>query len=264
MLLKRELKVNLKSFLIWTSILLLLFLVIFSVYPMIIASENVRLINEMLKIFPEEMLKAFNMDLSSIDTAFGFLKTEGFIFVLLITGVYAAILGSNILSKEENDKTIEYLSSLPIKRSTIVLKKIVCAIFYIILMVLCVGIFNYIGLELSGDFNRKQYLLLSITPILSALPIFAICLFLSSFTHKTKNSIGLSIGIVFISYFLQVLSEMNEVTEFFKYFSLYTLANVRNVIVNTTIDPAMIILSIILTSIFIGLTIFTYEKKELV
>ena len=118
-MLRRELKINFKSFLIWTPILVVLFLAVFSIYPSIISSDNIQMIDEMIKMFPEEMLKAFNMDISSMDTAFGWLKTEGFIFVLLLTGVYASILGSNILLKEESDKTIEYLNSLPIKRRSI-------------------------------------------------------------------------------------------------------------------------------------------------
>ena len=99
---KREMKINFKSYIIWTSVLIGLFLIVFLVYPSIINSENMEMIDEMIKIFPEEILKAFNMDISSIDTAFGWLKTEGFIFVLLITGIYSGILGSNILVKEED------------------------------------------------------------------------------------------------------------------------------------------------------------------
>ena len=73
-------------------------------------------------------------------------------------------------------------------------------------MIIILGIFNYIGLELSGDFDKKQYILLSITPLLSALPLFAINLFISTFTHKTKKTFGVSLGIAFASYFLQILS----------------------------------------------------------
>ena len=263
-MLKRELKINLKSFLIWTSVLILLFLVVFLVYPSIIESDNIKMMDEYVKMFPEEMLKAFNMDISSISTAFGWLKTEGFIMVLLITGVYASILGSNIVLKEESDKTIEYLNTLPISRRSILLQKIICAIIYIVAMVLIIGIFNYIGLEISEDFDRKQYILLSITPLFSALPLFAINIFISTFTHKTKKTFGISLGIAIGSYILQTLSEMNEVTEFFKYFTVYTLADIRNVIINTSINPIMIILSIVITLIFLVGTFIRYEKKELV
>ena len=261
---KRELKINLKSFIIWTFILIGLFLVVFLVYPSIVNSENMEMMDEMMKMFPEEMLKAFNMDISSIDSAFGWLKTEGFVFVLLITGIYSGILGSNILLKEESDKTIEYLNSVPVTRKNIVVNKILCGLLYIILMIAIIGIFNFIGLSLSGEFDRKSYMLLSITPLFSSIVIFAVCLFLSTFTHKTKKTLGISLGIVFASYFLNVISEMGESTEFLKYISIFTLADIRNVIVNVSINPLMVILAIGITAIFMILTIIRYDKKELI
>ena len=261
---KRELKINLKSFIIWTSILIGLFLVVFLIYPSIINSANMEMIDEMMKIFPEEMLKAFNMDISTIDSAFGWLKTEGFVFVLLITGVYSGILGSNILLKEESDKTIEYLNSVPVTRKNIVLNKILCGLFYIILMIVIIAIFNFIGLSLSGEFDRKSYILLSITPLFSSIVIFAICLFLSTFTHKTKKTLGISLGIVFVSYFLNVISEIGESTEFLKYISIFTLADIRNVILNVSINPILVVLAMCITVIFMILTMIRYEKKELV
>lgn len=261
---KREMKINLKSFIIWTCILIGLFLVVFLVYPSIVNSENMEMMDEMMKMFPEEMLKAFNMDISTIDSAFGWLKTEGFVFVLLITGIYSGILGSNILLKEENDKTIEYLNSVPVTRKKIAISKILCGILYIVLMVVIVGIFNFIGLSLSGDFDKKTYMLLSITPIFSSIVIFALCLFLSTFTHKTKKTLGISLGIVFASYFLNIISEMSESTEFLKYISVFTLADIRNVIIDVSINPVMVILSILITVIFIFLAVIHYDKKELV
>ena len=226
---KREMKINFKSYIIWTSVLIGLFLIVFLVYPSIINSENMEMIDEMIKIFPEEILKAFNMDISSIDTAFGWLKTEGFVFVLLVTGIYSGILGSNILVKEESDKTIEYLNSVPVTRKSIVL----------------------------------SYILLSMTPLFTSIVIFMICLFLSTFAHKTKKTFGISLGIVFASYFLNVISEMGESTEFLKYLSIFTLADIRNVIINASINPVMIVLTIVISGILIALTMIRYEKKEL-
>ena len=261
---KREMKINFKNFIIWTSILIALFLVVFLMYPSIIDNDNMQMMDEMMAMFPEEVLKAFNMDISSIDTAFGWLKTEGFVFVLLITGIYSGILGSNILLKEESDKTIEYLNSVPVTRKKIVISKILCGIIYIILMVAILGIFNFIGLTLSGDFDRKSYILLSITPIFSSIVIFAVCLFLSTFTHKTKKTIGVSLGIVFASYFLNIISEIGESTEFLKYISIFTLADIRNVILDVAINPLMVAISVGITVIFMISTVIHYNKKELV
>ena len=124
--------------------------------------------------------------------------------------------------------------------------------------------FNGIGLTLSGDFDRKSYLLLSVTPLFSSIVIFAVCLFLSTFTHKTKKTLGISLGIVFASYFLNVISEMGESTEFLKYISIFTLADIRNVIVDVSINPLMVVPAIGITFFFIILTIIRYNRKELV
>ena len=131
-------------------------------------------------------------------------------------------------------------------------------------MIIIVGIFNYIGLSISGDFNQKQYLLLSISPILPSLVIFSICLFLSTFTHKTKKTIGISLGIVFASYFLQIISELSKEVEFLKYITPFTLSDTRNIISNNSLNPICIIVSLLLTVSLLLLSIYKYNKKELV
>lgn len=261
---KREMKINFNSFIIWLIVLMAIFLIVYLVYPSIINSDNAKMLDEMLKMFPKEILVAFNMDISSLDSAYGWLKSEGFVFVLLIIGCYAGVYGSNILLKEESDKTIEYLNSLPIKRSDIVINKVLSGIIYIILMVIILAIFNFIGLSLSGDFDKKQYILLSITPIFSSLVIYFLCLFLSTFTHKTKKMLGISLGIVLISYVFQILSTMSVEIEFLKYFSVFSLADIRNVIVDVSINPIMVFISLGLSMILFILTLIRYNSKELV
>ena len=263
-MIKRELKVNLKSFIIWTSILVGMFLVVFLVYPFIITDNTVKNLDEMMKVFPPELLKAFNMDITSINSAYGWLKSEGFMFVLIIIGIYSSTLGLNIVLKEENDKTIEYLGVLPIKRSKILTNKIIVSIIYIVLMVLVLSLFNYVALLFSGDFNQKQYFLLSLTPILVGLPLFSINLFMSTFLHKNKKTLGMSLGLVFLFYLINVLSELSSNIEFLKYFSIYTLADVRNVVTKVEINPICILISIIISVIFIVGTYIRYDKKELI
>ena len=263
-MIKREFKINLKSFIIYTSVLIIMFLVVFLIYPYIITDSTMASLDEMMKMFPSDLLKAFNMDLSSINSAYGWLKSEGFMFILIIIGIYSSIIGSNIILKEESDKTIEYLETLPINRSKIVTNKIIVGIVYIVLMVLIIGLFNYVALLLSGDFNKLEYLLLSITPIFIGLPFFSINLFISMFFHKTKKTTSISLGLVFVFYVISILSELSLKIEFLKYFSIYTLADTRNIIENNKLNFNMIIISIIISLIFISLSYFKYNKKELV
>ena len=263
-MIKREFKVNFKSFLIWSFVLIIMFLIVFLIYPYIITDDTVGSLDEMLKVFPPDVLKTFNMDISSINTPYGWLKSEGFIFVLLIIGIYSSLLGSSIVLKEETDKTIEYLNFLPIKRSKIITNKIIVGIIYIILMVLMLGIFNYIALSISGNFDHKQYILLSITPLFVGVPLFAINLFISTFLHKNKKIVGISLGLVFLSYVLNVLSELSSKAEFLKYFSVYTLADIRNVISTNSLNLVMVFISFAITFLLLMLSYVKYNRKELI
>lgn len=263
-MLRREMKVNFRPFVLWSVILMSIYLVVFLVYPSIIASEEMADIDAMMEMFPPEILKAFNMDISSISTAYGWLKTEGFVFILLVTGCYSSILGATILLKEESDKTIEYLVSLPVTRKAIVLNKYLAGLIYSVGITAAIGIFNYIGLCLSGDFDKEQYILLATTPLMTSIVLFSLCMFVSTFFKKTSKIFGLSIGITFISYFLNVISDMNESVEALKYISVYTLADVRSVITDVKINPVYILISLVIAVLMLVLTLYRYERKELI
>ena len=94
---RRELRINFRSALVWFMVLAGLFAVVILAYPHIIDSESMSMMKDMMALFPEELLKAFNMDIALIDTAFGWVKSEGFVMILLIIACYSAVLGSTIL-----------------------------------------------------------------------------------------------------------------------------------------------------------------------
>ena len=261
---KRELKVNLRGFLIWTGTMLVTLLLIYLVYPSIVSDGKGNKVNEMLEAFPPDLLKAFNMDLAGLDTAYGWLKSEGFTFLYLIIGIYSCLLGSNIVLKEESEKTIEYLAALPITRRKVVLDKVLVSVIYIVSMVAILGIFNVAALNISEQPDNKQLLLLSLTPLFPGIVLFALGLFISTFTHKTKKMLGISIGLVFAMYILGVISEMGEQVKALRYLSVFTLADSRGVITNTELKPACVIISLILFAGLIILSLVRYQKKELV
>ena len=260
----RELKSNFKSALIWCLVLVGLFGVVMMAYPYIIDTDQMGMMNEMMNMFPKELLVAFNMDIAMIDTAFGWLKSEGLVMILLILGCYSSMLGANILLKEESDKTIEYLASLPVSRTRIVVTKILVGLIYIVSVTLILGIVNFIALISAGSFDYLQFILLSISPLLPSLCIYFISMFISTFTHKTKHMIGIALGITFVSYLFNVFSTISSSVEFLKYISVFTLADIRGIIINVSLNPVLLAITLVVCGIFAALTCVRYNKKELV
>lgn len=263
-MLKRELRINFKAFLIWLSILNIIFLVVFLIYPSLFSADNSYKIDELMKMFPSEILTAFNMDITSISTAYGWLKSEGMIFILLISGCYAGLLGSQIVLKEESEKTIEYLYALPVTRNQILKAKIIAGALYICLLVMCSSLFNYLILVFQQPIEISQYLALTLSPLGTSYIFYCLCLFISTLTHKTKKISGIALALVMISYFLQMIANISNQASFFQYFSIFTIADTRNIVTHGMIDPIKILIAVFICIICLSLTVWQYNRKELI
>ena len=261
-MLKRELKINLKSLIIWSITLILIYILIYAIYPNLITEESRGALEQMMNSMPKEILANFNMDIVGIETAYGWFKTEGYTFLTLIGGLYAAIVGATILVKEENDKTIEFLISKPISRESIVTSKILCGMINILILSGLVTIVNFICLRNIEDFELKEFLIISLLPMLLYFMLFFITLFLSTFFKKTRSSMSLGIAIVFISYLMQIIGGMGEKVEFIKNISLFEFVSSRYVILNNTVDTKYLIAGAVIILLTILGTYKRYHDKE--
>ena len=261
-MLKRELKANKKGLILWTSILVFIFLLVFLVYPSITNGENSKMLNDMMKAFPDEMLKAFNMDISSFTSVFGWFKTEGNICLLLIGALYSSYLGSSILVKEESEKTIDFLYSKPVSKNDIVMSKMLTGVINILILVLVVTIFNLWGMYFSNDLELKPFLLLSLSPLLIFYTFYFLSIFVSTFFTKTRKTIGISFGLVFVSYFIQVIGSISDKVSFIKNFSIFEIVSSRYIILNNNLNYIGCIIGIAIIILLVFATFKNYNKKE--
>ena len=259
---KRELKINFKSLILWSIILLAIYILIYGIYPSLINEETKESLSMMMETMPQEMLSAFNMDIVGIESAFGWFRTEGYVFLTLIGGLYSAILGSTILLKEESEKTIEFLYAKPVSRKQIVSAKILCGIINIFIFTAIITVGNYIGLFQVEDFDTNQFFMISIIPILLYYMLFFICLFISIFLKKSKKAMTLGIGIVFLSYFMQIIGSMGENIEWLKNISLFEFASSRYIVLNNHINMTYLWIGIGIIFLTIIGTYYRYENKE--
>ena len=259
-MLKREFKVNLKSFIIWTLIMVITFTVVFLVYPSIVENSKEALDTMMLSM-PSEMLSMFNMDKVSITSVFGWLVTEGYMMITLVVSCYSAILGSTVLVREIDDKTIEYLYSKPISRNKIYINKIIPSISYIVLINIFIGLTTLIGLLGNNEFVFIKWLLLTLLPLLLHLFIFFFSLMISNYFKKTRKSMGISLGITFMFYLLNVLGLLSDKISFLKYISPFTYIDSKYVI-DGKMDYLYLIIITLSTIICILISNIKYRKQQ--
>ena len=125
----KELKRNRKNLFIWSGIAVAFTFMITSLYP---TFQNAG--QAMMDAMPKEMTKAFGMDMAEWKHIMGYYKTYYGFHIILIMSIYACSCGANIISKEEREKTSEFLFSKPISRKTIFISKTLALITLVFLI----------------------------------------------------------------------------------------------------------------------------------
>jgi ABC-2 type transport system permease protein len=207
----REMRRNALSLIIWTIILTLLIAVTMSVYPTFLGNQSK--VMGMLSLVPKEALQFKGIsNFSDLLSVLGFYAINNIIYMLLLGSVYAIVLSSNILLKEEYNKTAEYLLTRPLTRSEIFLSKLAVISINIVVLNLVTSLVGFIFIELvrKGSFSVSAFLILSLYTLLLNLLFGATGLFLSTVVKRPKPITTFCIGLVIILYFIFTLSKITE------------------------------------------------------
>lgn len=259
----RELKRNSKSLIIWSVVLMALIVMMMSMFPSI--SKDSENINKLLESYPKELLDAFNMGEIDFGDVFGYYSIEGYLFLTLFGSIYAILLSSGILSKEQGDKTIEFLLSKPILRKEIITSKLACFITNILIfnVLLSLSLFFSVKIFDDNEFNTKIFFLLSIAPLLLHLTFGTLGFFISLFMKKSRQILSISLGMVLSMYFLSIIANISDKLEFLKYFTPFEYVNSANIINDEKIKGIYLLIFLIVNVLSIFMTYLVYQKKDI-
>jgi len=259
MIIKHELKANLKTFLIWTITIAGMDFGFMLMYPSLQASMS-----KAMDAYANmgALTAAFGMDRLSMANPLGFYGVYVGAILSLGGALFAAMIGTGILSKEEGGHTSEFLYTLPYTRVNVVLQKVV-AVFLIILA------FNVVNLLLgllsfpliAAKLALKEILLYHLAQFTMHLEIAAISILLSAFTKKINLGIGLGVAMLF--YFLDMMSRVLEQLKFAKYITPFYYANAADVMGTRSIEQPLIWIGIGATISCILLGLWYYNKRDL-
>lgn len=256
---KRELRANLKSFIIWVLSLAVIAYVASMEY---VAFRDSTDLMESMESFIA-LLEALGLQVTNLATPEGFLSFESIYFYIPLA-IYAALLGSSLISKEERSKTAEYLFTLPVKRHKVLLSKVIAGIFYnVAINVLVMGgaILTYLRFSPSRLFYEFIGNL-AIGLIMTQLVFMSVGMFLASIMKQYKKSGAATIGYVMGSYLLFVLIGFIDDLDFLKYIIPFKYFESGDMLSGTFyLEYILISIAIIVSGIF-GMFYF-YKRRDL-
>lgn len=257
----RELKANLKSLVIWGVIVTLLILIGVSKFSAFAGNPEML---AMLDSMPPAMLDALNMRAFNLTTLSGFYGIM-FIYFGLMGAIAAAMWGSDIISKEERDKTVEFSLVLPVSRSRVVTAKALAALTNCIAFVLITwgvslvavrsynpdqAFFDYLGLEMQAMFSIELIFL-------------AIGLLLGCAMKQYKRSGSVAVALILTTYFMSIISGMQANMDFLKYFTPFKYFDAASIFFSGRLDGTYLLISFVIILVSMAAAYWIYNKRDL-
>jgi len=233
----RELKANLKSLLIWGVIVILFVSEGFAEFSVFVGNPEMLAI---LDSMPPALLSAFNLNAFNLTTVTGFIGIIFTYFALLLC-ISATMWGSDIISKEERDKTVEFSLTLPVPRSRFITAKTLAA------MVNCIGLL----LITWGIIFTMQMIFL------------AIGIFLGSAMRQHKRASSVAVSLILGTYFLSIIVGLSENLEFLKYFTPFKYFDPAMLLHESRLDITYVWISAGIIAVCMVGAYVTYSKRDL-
>lgn len=257
----RELKANLKSLIIWSVIVVLFVAVGFSKFSAYY--ENPELL-AILDNMPPAMLEAFNMTAFNLTTISGFFGVMFSYFGLLLS-IAAAMWGSDIIAKEERDKTVEFSLTLPVTRSRLITAKTLAALVNCVALALVTW-----GVTLASvnTYNPDQefydFMNLGMVALFIMQVIFlAIGIFLGCAMKQHKRAGSVAVSVLLVTYFFSIISGLDEDLEFLKYVSPFKYFDPAILLHEAKLDLGFVWLSVGIVAVALVGAYLTYSKRDL-
>jgi ABC-2 type transport system permease protein len=258
---KRELKSNFKSLLIWGVIMILFISMAMAKFS---AYEGNPEMLAILDSMPPALLEAFQMNAFNLTTVTGFFGVC-FTYFALLGSVFAAMLGSDIITKEERDKTVEFSLTLPIPRQRLITSKILAAVVNCIAFLLIIWGTSLLSVaKYQPDRDFYQFLSLSMLALfILQMTFLAVGIFLGCSMKHYKRAGSIAVSLLLGTYFLSIISGLNENLDFLKYFSPFKYFDPATLLHESRLDITYVLISagIIVVALIGGYV--TYAKRDL-
>lgn len=261
--LRRELQGGLRSLLIWVAILGLINALTAFIFPSFAAEAEQ--LDQLMKLFPPEMIKALGLDRISMADPMGWFATEMFLIIALAGSVYAALLGGGILAKEEDDRTIEFLLARPICRGRMLLQKIIAMILMLGALNLGLFVINAISYALfvEQEYAMGDMVRLSVAPLLLHLTFAGIAFLSALFWSRRRAVYGVSIGIAIGTYFVGMISSLADRLAWLRWLSPYRYVDAVDILLDGRLQPMHVLALLAVSLSALALTYGIYRRRDI-
>jgi ABC-2 type transport system permease protein len=259
----REIKVNKWSLLFWSIgmfVFVLAGVMKFSAYEN--SGQN---INQVISQIPKSVQIIVGINVGAdVSTARGFYGVL-FFYLVLVATVHAALLGAGIISKEERDKTSEFLFVKPVTRAKIISAKLLNTLCNVIVLnfVTLVSSVWLVSKYNKGASATHDIILLMGGMFFLQLIFLALGAAIAGILKKPKGAASLTAVILLFTFILSAFVDIYPKIEKLKYLTPFKYFDAKSITQSGKLDPFYLALSAVIVVVLVATTYLFYTKRDL-
>lgn len=256
-----ELKANRKALIIWSVCMGLLVLSGMGKYTAYSSGGASSEVFDKLPNTMKVLLGLNGFEVTKISGFFAFL----FPYIEITAAIHAALLGSSIISKEERDKTTEFLIVKPISRSTIITSKLLAALFNVIIINL-VSLLSSLAIVptfSTGEDITGEILILHLIMFIVQLIFLTLGAMLAACLRKSKISGAIATNIIIVGYFISKVTDLVDHLKVLNIFSPFKYFSLQKAVNENEISIFITLLCLALIATFTAFIYFFYQRRDM-
>jgi ABC-2 type transport system permease protein len=256
-----EMRSNLKSLVLWCLGMAAVIAAGMGKYAGM--AESGQSVSELVESMPKIVLALLGMNGIDLGTAAGFYAVV-YLYILVMLSIQAGTLGARIISKEETDKTMEFLFTRPVSRVRIISSKISAALTYALILNCSSLAVSLIMLNtVKGKGIAGNLCVMSLGLLVVQVVFIFLGTALASVGKKPSASESKASLIVLAAYMFYVLSDLSENLEFLKFFTPFKYFKPSAILTGNYPDAISTLVAIIAAGCFAVLTFVYFPKRDL-
>lgn len=226
------------------------------------SGENVQVIMDAL---PRAVRAVFGLTGFDLSTAAGFYGVL-FNFVAIIAALHAVLLGSDLVAKEERDRTSEFLFARPASRARILTGKLLAGVVNLVVLNIVTLVSS---LAVIDVYNKEEPFTGDVVALMVGLFFIqlinlSIGALVAGAIHRPKAAGSRASTIMFATFLLSVAVTINERLDVLAYLTPFLYFDAADVMGSHGLDAVFVVLSVAITGVAVALTYRLLAARDLV
>jgi len=258
----REMKAHGKSLILWC--IGMLFMIVAGMGKFSYYSDSGQSMVGLISKIPKTLRAILGFGDFDVTKASGFYGML-FLYLIVMVTIHASMLGANIISKEERDKTTEFLMVKPVSRTKIITFKLIAALTNVLILNITTLV---LSITIVGKYSRGEAVTGDIQILMIGMLILqVIFLFIgtaiASASKNPKSSTSIATTVLLITFILSIMIDMNSNLEGLKYITPFKYFQASNMMYGGGFEPIFVILSIVIIAMLGCVTFVFYKSRDL-